>query len=147
MNDSFAAPVAAGLIADLRAFGDLCAEALALAQREHQALGSQASFAHQEFDRQRTKLLPDIEVLAGRFRSHRIAWERVPQSQRERFQELKRLFQNIQNLLMKIIRLDRENQQAMLKRGMVPTNHLPAAGAGRPHYVENLYRKNSLSRT
>jgi hypothetical protein len=147
MNDSFAAPVAAALISDLRAFGDLCEEALALAQREHQALASQAAFSHQEFDRRRTKLLPDIELLLGKFRSHRVAWGRIPQSERERFHELKRLFQNIQNLLMKIILLDRENQQAMLKQGMIPVNHLPAAGARQPHYVENLYRKNSLSRT
>lgn len=147
MNDSFVAPVAAALISDLRAFGDLCSEALLLAQREHQALGGEASFAHQEFDRRRTKLLPDIGLLAGRFRSHRVAWERVPHSERNRFPELKRLFQNIQNLLMKIMRLDRENQQAMLKRGMIPINHLPSAEARRPNYVENVYRKNNMSRT
>lgn len=146
MNDSSAATIAAALISDLSAFGVLCEDALALAQREHQALASQAAFEHREFDQRRTKLLPDIELLLGRFRSHRTAWEGVLQSQRERFPELKRLFQRIQNLLMKIMVLDRENQQAMLKRGMVPVNHLPAAGARQPHYVEGLYRKNSLSR-
>jgi hypothetical protein len=83
-----------------------------------------------------------------KFRGHRAAWLQLPQSQRERFEELKRLFQNIQNLIMRVMVLDRENQQAMLKRGMVPIQHIPEAAAARqPHYVADLYRKNSLTRT
>lgn len=146
MNNSFVAPVAAALISDLRTFAGLCEEALALAQREHLALASPAAFDRREFDQRRTELLPEIESSLRKFRGHRPIWEQVPQSERERFEEPKRLFSNIQNLLMRVMVLDRENQQAMLKRGMVPVHHLPAVAA-RPHYVSDLYRKNSLART
>lgn len=151
MNESFAAPiaapVAAALISDLRAFAGVCEEVLTLAQRERETLASEAEFKHQEFAQRREQLLPTIKSLLQKFRHHREMWGKVPQAQRDRFQELKRAFQNIQNLLMKIIVLDRENQQALLRRGLVPLGHLPAEGVRAPHCVADLYRKNSLART
>lgn len=147
MNDSVASQVAAALDSDLRAFARVCERVLSLARHEHQALSGPGTFEHREFHQQRAELLPDIESLARKFRSHRAAWRQLPQAQRDRFEELKRLFQNIQNLLMRVMVLDRENQQAMLKRGLVPVQHIPEAGARQPHYVADLYRKNSLTRT
>jgi hypothetical protein len=54
------------------------------------------------------------------------------------------LFQNIQSLLMKVLVLDRENQQAMLRRGLVPARHLPAVAVQKPHYVASLYQRNAI---
>lgn len=147
MNDSLASQVAAALTADLQAFARVCEDVLALARREHQALSAAAAYEHREFHQRRGELLPDIESLVRKFRDHRAAWRQLPQSQRDAFEELKRLFQTIQNLLMRVMVLDRENQQAMLKRGLVPVQHIPEAAAARqPNYVADLYRKNSLAR-
>jgi hypothetical protein len=134
------------LTSDLSAFACVCEEVLSLARREHQALSGPGAYEHNEFDQRRGELLPDIESLVRKFRAHRAAWRQLPQGQRDRFEELKRLFQNIQNLLMRVMVLDRENQQAMLKRGLVPVQHIPAAAAREPHYVADLYRKNSFAR-
>jgi hypothetical protein len=147
MNDSVASQVAAALNSDLREFARVCEEVLSLAQREHQALSAPGAYEHREFHQRRGELLPDIESLVRKFRSHRAAWRQVPQAQRDRFEELKRLFQNIQNLVMRVMVLDRENQQAMLKRGLVPVQHIPETAARQPHYVADLYRKNSFART
>lgn len=143
MNDTSAAQVAAALVMDLRAFMTVCEEILGLAQREHQALSSPAEYQHQDFSERRKKMLPDIELLARKFRSHRSVWQQISPARRESFPELKRLFQNVQNLLLRVMLLDRENQQAMLRRGLVPVKHLSAAGTQQPHYVADLYRKNS----
>jgi hypothetical protein len=145
MNNSLTTPIANALTSDLLAFTRLCEEILSLAGREHRALAGQGDYQPLEFQQERTALLPDIESLVHQLRNHRMVWQRVPQSQREHFTELKRVFQNVQGLLMKIMLLDRENQQAMLKRGLVPTKHLPPAAAQQPHYVADLYRKNSLA--
>ncbi len=145
MNNSLAIQVATTLISDLLAFTRVCEEILSLAGREHRALTSQGDYQSLEFHEQRKTLLPDIESLVRQLRSHRMAWQRIPQSQREHFTDLKRMLQNIQGLLMKVMLLDRENQQAMLKRGLVPVKHLPPAAAQQPHYVADLYRKNSLA--
>ncbi|HEV2452983.1 MAG TPA: hypothetical protein VGY98_01895 [Verrucomicrobiae bacterium] len=145
MNETLTIQVAAGLSADLRVFTGICEEIFSLARSEHQALAGPGGYEQRAFDRRRSELLPDIESLVRNFRSHRAAWCQIPQAQRERFEELKQLFQKIQNLLMRVLVLDRENQQAMLKRGLVPAQHIPAVAAKQPNYIANVYRKNSLS--
>jgi hypothetical protein len=46
---------------------------------------------------------------------------------------------------MKILLLDRENQQAMLRRGLVPARHLPPPAAQRPHFVAGLYQRHAAA--
>lgn len=145
MKDSLSTHVADALALDLQGFAGICREALSLARHEHQALSDHADYPHVEFYQKRKALLADVEAMLPKFRSHRIAWQQISRSQREQFTELKQLFQNIQGLLMRIMLLDRENQQTMLKRGLVPTRHLPATASQQPHYVADLYRRNSLA--
>lgn len=133
------------LVYELRTYVALCEEVLNLATQENQALAGRAEHQPFEFDLKRKDLLPDIESLVIKLRQRRQAWQQVPASVRENCQEVKPLFQTIQNLVMKVLLLDRENQQAMLRRGLVPSNHLPAAVVQKPNYVANLYQRNSLA--
>jgi hypothetical protein len=47
----------------------------------------------------------------------------------------------LQDLLVKILQLDRENQQALLRRGLVPARHVASCAAPPSNYVANLYRR------
>jgi hypothetical protein len=145
MKNTLITEIAGTLISDLRAFAGICEEILSLAKQEHQALSGQVAYEPSEFHQKRATLLPDIESLVRKFRNHRMAWQQIPASQREHLAELKSLFQNIQGLMTRVILLDRENQQAMLKRGLVPVKHLPGAAVQQPHCVADLYRRNSLA--
>jgi hypothetical protein len=144
MKNALITEIAGTLISDLRAFAGVCEEILSMARREHQALSGHAAYEPSEFNQKRKTLLPDIESLVQKFRNHRMTWQQIPASQREHLTELKSLFQNIQGLMTRVILLDRENQQAMLKRGMVPVKHLPSTAVQQPHYVADLYRRNSM---
>jgi hypothetical protein len=143
MKDALVNNVAEALIGDLRTFAGVCQDLLSLAAREHQALCGAGDYAPLEFYQERRTLLPDVESLLQKFRSHRAAWQRVPPCQREQFGEIKSLFEAIQNLVTRVMQLDRENQQAMLKRGVFPVKHLPGTGRQQPHFVADLYRRNS----
>ena len=143
MKDSHSHQVAGALTFDLQEFASICENALSLAKNEHQILAGQSNYQHLEFYEKRKTLLADIEEMLPKFRRHRTAWEQVSQSQRDHFTDLKRQFHNIQGLLTRVMLLDRENQQTMLKRGLVPAKHLPAAATQRPHYVADLYKRNS----
>jgi hypothetical protein len=145
MKDSLSSQVANALMLDLQDFAGICEDVLSLAKREHQALAGPAGYEHTEFFEKRKTLLQDIEAILPKFRRHRTLWQQVSQAQRDHFTDLKRQFQNIQGLLMRVMLLDRENQQAMLKGGLVPTKHLPPAATQQPHYVADLYRRNSQS--
>jgi hypothetical protein len=146
MNPSLTAEFINGLVLELRNYLVLCEEMMQLATRESQALSGAADYSPAEFHQKRKTLLPDIESLLIKLRRRRLAWQQVPASERERCEEVKPLFQNIQNLLMKVLLLDRENQQAMLRRGLVPTAHLPAAAVQKPNYVAGLYQRNFAAR-
>lgn len=144
MKDALVNEVADALIHDLRAFAGVCEDILALATREHQALSGEGDYLPLEFYQERKTLLPDVEGLLQRFRSHRVVWQQVSPTQRDQFKEMKSLFQNIQGLVSRVMQLDRENQQAMLKRGVVPVKHLPSTTRQQPHFVADLYRRNSV---
>jgi len=142
MNNSITAEFTAGLIFELQTYRGLCEEIMSLAVRENLALSGQIDYAPSEFHQKRKRLLPDLESISQKLRQRRMVWQQAPASERERCHELKPLFQNIQSLLMKMLQLDRENQQAMLRRGLVPIQHIPAAAVQRPHFVASLYQRN-----
>lgn len=142
MNNSITTEFSAGLVFELRTYLNLCEEFLVLAVRENQALSGQTVYQPFEFHQKRQDLLPHLETVSKRLRQLRLIWQQAPPSERERCREAKPLFQTIQSLLMKLLLLDRENQQAMLRRGLVPTQHLPAMAVQKPHYVASLYQRN-----
>jgi hypothetical protein len=44
---------------------------------------------------------------------------------------------------MKILLLDRENQQAMLRRGLMPAQYVPASAAQRQNYITSVNRRHT----
>ena len=138
MNLSIVAEPSSGLASELNAFRALCEEALALVSHENQALLNQHDYKPGEFNQGRKRLLPELESALIRLRRHRQNYRQTVHSD-----EIKTVFQMIQSLLMKVLLLDRENQQALLRHGLVPAKHLPSVAVQRPHYVAGLYRQHS----
>lgn len=86
-------------------------------------------------------LLPRLVQSLDPLTRSRIAWQSMSPSERARFPEIGALVRQNQDLLMKIILLDRENEQALLRHGLVPARELPSVNRQRPHYVADLYRR------
>jgi hypothetical protein len=129
------------MISDLQAYLGICDEALSLAARENQALSGAGDYQSFDFFQRRTSLLPRLENALVRLRKWRELWLRVSPEERASCSEVKVLFQSVQGLLMKLLLLDRENQQALLRRGLVPPRHLPAAAVQQPNFVANVYKR------
>lgn len=134
-------PFASEMIADLRAYQIICDEALTLTTRENQALASSTEYQPFEFFQLRTSLLPRLETALVQLRKWREIWLRVSPAERASCSEVKELFQSVQGLVMKLLLLDRENQQALLRRGLVPTRHLATAAVQQPNFVANVYKR------
>lgn len=135
----------AAIAADLRAHMALCEEVLATVTREGQALRGEETSNAFEFFHERQSVLPRLDESLGRLKRHRQTWQRVPGPDRARHPEITALLRSAQELIMRIIVLDRENEQALLRRGLVPPRHLPPAQRQRPHYVVDLYRRHAPS--
>ena len=140
-------PFASEMVADLQAYQAICDEALTLTTRENQSLASGGDYQPFEFYQLRRSLLPRLESALVQIRKWREIWLRVSPAERAGCSEVKVLFQSVQSLLMKLLVLDRENQQAMLRRGLVPPRHLPAAAAQaqKPNFVANVYKRHVSS--
>ena len=132
------------LAADLRSFLSLCEEALTLGTCENQSLADNTNYRPQEFLHRRKSLLSGLDAALMSLKKQRVAWQQFDQADRQHSDEIKSLFQTVQGVLMKLLLLDRENQQALLRRGLVPTQHLPAAAAQHPNFVTSLYRRHSM---
>ena len=116
---------------------------LELVEREHQILCASDAFPFLEVSARRQQLLPQLETALGRIKHHRLAWQQWSASQRRHSPEVTSLLRQAQNLILKILTLDRENEQLFLRRGMVPATRLPPAARQRPHFVANLYRRHT----
>jgi hypothetical protein len=133
----------ADLARELQSHLDLCREFLALFTDENQTLRRPQPWSPGGFNEQRKRLLPRLESGLIKLRSFRQWWERMPADQRESCGEIKNLFRDIQNLLPRLLLLDRENQQEMLRRGLIPAMQLPPAASQRPNFVASLYRRHA----
>jgi hypothetical protein len=138
--------IAVGLLEDLRNHQALCEDVMNLAMRENQALSSQSGYASFEFYQQRKNLLPRLEQSLMALRKWRDRWQQADPAERAGCLEAKALFQTVQSLLMKVLLLDRENQQALLRHGLLPARHLPSSAVQQqPHCVADVYRRHSRS--
>jgi len=126
---------------DLRAHLALCEQVMNLAVRENQALCAQSGYQPFEFYQSRKNLLPRLEESLMALRKWRTRWQQAEAAERAGCSEVQALFQSVQALLMKVLLLDRENQQALLRHGLVPARQLPAAQQS--HCVADVYRRHS----
>ncbi|NOS72118.1 MAG: hypothetical protein HOP33_19605 [Verrucomicrobia bacterium] len=133
----------AAIIQDLRRHLALCQEILGVVESESEALRAAEGALNFTAYQAKKNLLPRLDQSLNQIRQHRSTWQRLEAAMRARFPEVPTLLRQNQDLIMKIIVLDRENEQALLRRGLVPPRHLPPASRQRPHFVADLYRRQS----
>ncbi len=131
-----AAPIAQGLREHLQ----LCQNTLALVEREHQSLRDPAIAAPARLQNEKKDLLLHLAESLNRLRQHRMEWTQLSPAERMQHPDVAALLRQNQDVIMRIVMLDRENEQALLRRGLLPPAHLPPSQRQRPLYVANLYQ-------
>ena len=126
---------------ELQARLALCQELFSVIERESQALRRVDQPSLFEFHQLRKNLLPRLNQSLDTLRKHRASWQKLSQEERARHPEIGMLLRQNQDLTMKVIVLDRENEQSLLRRGLVPARELPSVNRQRPHFVADLYRR------
>ena len=96
-----------------------------------------------EFAQARKSLLPRLHEAYKNLKEVGFTWNRLNRTERQRYADVASLIRQNQDLIMKIVLLDRENEQALLRHGLVPTTNLPSVNRQRPHFVAELYRRSS----
>jgi hypothetical protein len=135
--------VAAEIVRELQAQQELHRELLAVVEQEGCALRDGTAALPAAGAAARKNLLPRLNESLDILKKHRLRWTQASPAERARHPEVASLLRQSQDLIMKIIVQDRENEQALLRRGLVPPKHLPPANRQRPNFVADLYRRQS----
>jgi hypothetical protein len=123
---------------DLQNHLALCCTMLELVEREHRALHVDGPLRRHGFDQVRQELLAPLTQSVEKLRAQRLA---LQQSASGRVSaSCQALLRQGQDVMMKILLLDRENEQAMLRGGLIPASLLPSANRQRPRFVSDCYR-------
>ncbi len=133
------------MAADLRSQLSLNADLLGHLERESQHLRQPDAAPSAASLEARRELLPRLDEALRRIRQHRGHWLSLSAEARAARTEIRDLLRQNQDLIMRLIVLDRENEQLLLRRGLIPPKHLPPVQRQRPHYVADLYRKSHPS--
>lgn len=129
------------MVSDLQGHLALCQEILTLVENESHTLHHTKAGSSFESYQAKKNLLPRLNQSLNQIRQHRATWQKLSPAERAQFPDVPGLLRQNQDLIMKIIVLDRENEQALLRQGLVPPRQLPAAQRQRPHFVADLYRR------
>ncbi len=127
----------------LRHHRAVCQEVLKLVEKENALLRSQKPDAAFELRSARKNLLAQLTESLDKIRELRIAWLKLEPMRRQGYPEVAELLRDNQNIIMKILVLDRENEQTLLRHGLVPSRHVPSANRQRPHFIANMYQRNA----
>lgn len=119
----------------------VCNQLLALAQKESEALKSTAAFPAAQTRAERKALLNRLESALNGMVQKRTLWQQPGMESVTRAPQVARLLPACLDTIMRILVLDRENEQQLLRRGLLPARALPSAEQGRPHYVAGLYQR------
>jgi hypothetical protein len=144
MNNTSPATFVSEMLRDLNAHVALCEDVLSLLSRENQALAS-SDYQPAPFHEGRKDLIPRLNQSLNCIRHWRQVWQRIAPAERTAQLEVKKMFQAVQDLLVKILLLDRENQQALLRHGLLPPRGVPSFAGQQPDYVSSVYRRHTVS--
>jgi flagellar biosynthesis/type III secretory pathway chaperone len=126
---------------DLRQHLALCHDILTVVERESQVLRGGEPADLRPLAVVKKSLLDRLNISLDRIRQQRLRWQQLSPAERAENPEVGGLLRQNQDLIMKIILLDRENEQALLRGGLIPAAQLPPAQRQRPHFVAELYRR------
>jgi hypothetical protein len=140
MNDAFNE-----LQSELQAAHSLYQELLGTVEAENTALRQSGPLSPLASFTTRRRILPDLELSTARLRQHRADWLQLAPAERAGRREIGTLLRQCQDLILRVLMLDRENEQTLLRKGMLGPRHLPSHNAQRPHYVADLYRRQGAS--
>jgi len=119
---------------------DVCSKLLVLAQKEAEALKSATPFPVAPIQAERRALLTQLESALNSVGEKRFLWQQLGTEHRAHKAQLNQLLQTALDTIMRVLVIDRENEQALLRRGLLPTRVLPPVEQSRPHCVARLYQ-------
>ncbi len=110
---------------------------------ENERLQGAGDIFPREIQENRQQFLATLNQFLRMIAPHRLAWQRMSPAERSAESGISDLIQSLLNLTMKVIMLDRDNEQLLTRRGFLPVRHMPPPQAQQPHFVSGLYLRHA----
>lgn len=123
----------------------VCQELMTMVMRENTAFKDSNAPSPLSLYQTKQQILPRLEQSAEQIRNCRLLWQAKAPEVRKKNAEVAQLLDQNQKLILKIIMLDRENEQILLRRGFGPPREREPAVQQQPHFVAGLYRRSTSS--
>ncbi len=127
----------------LREHLGVCNALLELAHKEAQALKNPGPFPAMAIQVERKALLCRLECALNLLARKRALWNGSGKERVLGEPRFARLLQTALDTIMRVLVLDRENEQQLLRRGLLQARCLPSPEQSRPNYVAGLYQRHS----
>jgi hypothetical protein len=127
----------------LREHLEVCQELMTMVMKENKAFKDSNAPSPLSLYQTKKQILPRLEQSAEQIRNCRLAWQARPPEERKKESEISQLLDQNQQLILKVIMLDRENEQILLRRGFGPPKEREPAVRQQPHFVAGLYRRSN----
>jgi hypothetical protein len=121
----------------------VCKDLLALAHKESDALKNPTPFPATALQAEKRTLLCRLESALKLLIRKRTLWQQSSMAGPPRDPHVARRLQAGQDMIMRLLVLDRENEQHLLRRGLLPARSLPPSEQSRPSYVARLYQRHA----
>jgi len=131
------------MLAALREHLGVCNALLELARKESDALNNPAPFPALALQLERKALLNRLESALSLLVQKRSLWQQSGPDFLTRNPQLARVHQTALDTIMRVLVLDRENEQHLLRRGLLPPRALPTAEQSQPGFVARLYQRHT----
>lgn len=119
----------------------MCSDLLRLSQEEADALRNPAPFPAGAIQEKRKDLLARLRSSAQFVSKEREVWQQLRTPASETTPELAVLVQRTLDTIMRVLVLDRENEESLLRRGLLPVRALPRSEQSQPHFVARTYQR------
>lgn len=130
------------VMATLQGYQVLGRQILDLVEQEASLLSQGAPGLPKHTTEAKQQLLPQLSDSLRSLRKHREAWHRLSPNEKAQHPEVTTALRSTQDLLMRVILRDRENEQRLLRAGSIPARHLAKVQpAAKPNYVADLYQR------
>lgn len=130
------------VLATLQEFQALGRQILDLVEQEATLLSQGADSLPKQTSAAKQRLLPQLTESLKSLRQHREAWQRLSPAEKAQQSDVSAALRSTQDLLLKVILRDRENEQRLLRSGSIPSRHLAKVQPpARPNYVADLYQR------
>jgi hypothetical protein len=128
---------------ELREHQRICQEALRIAEREQELLRSESEVDFSETNRLRKNVLAQLGTSLENIKAQRAKWSQMDAPSKARHPAILELLRQSQELIMKVMLFERENEQLYLRRGLLPAHRIPSMNRQRPNYVAGLYQRHA----